>query len=1097
MNRWLVLTLLILPVIAFSGARASAGEVLRLSQNIPGDSKSISLYANEIATWTEGSRRIFLLKGMVLAEHGVVAARMKQAIAWVDQERTRRTGIMHLDLLADGDVTLENGSETRTGQGAVLDFNTRGELKLKSHNGKVNQQPQPTDPLYRQAQAQGLLPAMAPPPPPAPVLQRTSAWELPSEPTPGVRPAVALEQSSEGPFPARPVTPPPGPSPSPFPPAPVPPPPPPPPGPGPPGPVPDPGPPSFPLPGPRAPGPSSSNLPPSPPGPPAAAVPAPGAPPAAAQGPPRQFRLAPRTGNSYDSQTVPLPNGEKAIVVTGGIILTVRTPGSDVGLVDIEADRVVIWTHENFQQLFNGLRGPQGHTTRDLEVYLAGNVEIRERNGPENRTIRADEVYYDVSRSVAVAYRADLEFKQPGLPEPVHVRGDEVFQLSPTQFKMTRAAVFSSRLPSDPGLTIEVAEGTLEEKRVPKKTIFGFQFVDRRTGLPETEQQRLFHGDDVLVKVEDVPIFYLPFIQGDANDPFGPLENGRFSYNRIFGLQVGLTFNVFDLIGVDPIPGTRWKLFTDYLTRRGPALGTEYDYAGNNLFDLPGKYAGVTKAYGIFDTGTDILGGGRGGNEPHPDFRGRFLQRHYQELPDDFTVQLQVAVLSDKNFLEQYYKDEFDRDLNQETFLYVKQQHDSWAWTVLTEPRIRDWVTETEWLPRVDGYLIGQSFFDLFTYNAHADLAYAQLRPTIVPPPPFSSTDQKVDTGRFDLRQELNLPFTLGFLKVVPYGILELTEYTQDLTGNERGRVYGAGGVRASFPLTRLYPDVQSDLFNLNGLNHKIVTSLSYFAAKSDTPFTDLPQLDRLNDDATDQALRDIKPKEPAFNPSNGLFLMNSPLFDPQVYAIRRLVDDRVDTLDTIDEVQLDIRQRLQTKRGYPGLQHVVDFMTLDLSGSYFPHSNRDNFGEPFAFLQYDYTWNIGDRTALVSTGWVDPIDHGARVFTIGSFLNRPDRTSFYLGYREIEPLQSQAVTAAVTYVFSPKYAMTGSTTYDFGTGQSLSNSIVFTRMGSDLQVNVGFTYNAILSTFGVVFEILPNFVTHTQRIPGMTPFGAGVLPAH
>src|SRR5262249_49776207 len=146
---------------------------------------------------------------------------------------TRRTGIMHLDLLADGDVILENGAESRTGQGAVLDFNTRGELKLKSHNGKVNQQPQPGDPLYRQAQAQGLLPALAPPPAPAPLIQRTPAWEQPSEFTPGIQRAVALEQSSEGPFPARPVTPPPSPSPSPFPPGPVPPPPPPPPTPGP------------------------------------------------------------------------------------------------------------------------------------------------------------------------------------------------------------------------------------------------------------------------------------------------------------------------------------------------------------------------------------------------------------------------------------------------------------------------------------------------------------------------------------------------------------------------------------------------------------------------------------------------------------------------------------------------------------------------------------------------------------------------------------------------------------------------------------------------------------------------------------------------
>src|SRR5262249_33009054 len=139
-----------------------------------------------------------------------------------------------------------------------------------------------------------------------------------------------------------------------------------------------------------------------------------------------------------------------------------------------------------------------------------------------------------------------------------------------------------------------------------------------------------------------------------------------------------------------------------------------------------------------------------------------------------------------------------------------------------------------------------------------------------------------------------------------------------------------------------------------------------------------------------------------------------------------------------------------------------------------FPHSQRDNFGERFAFLQYNWLWNIGDRTALESTGWVDPIDNGPRVFTVGAFLNRPDRTNFYLGYREIEPVESRAVTAALTYVFSPKYATTLSSTYDFGTNQSLANSLILTRMGSDLQVSLGVTYNALQNNFGVIFEILP-----------------------
>jgi len=47
-------------------------EIVRLSQNVPGDSKPILLYADEISTWMEGHQRVLLLKGMVLVEHGLI-----------------------------------------------------------------------------------------------------------------------------------------------------------------------------------------------------------------------------------------------------------------------------------------------------------------------------------------------------------------------------------------------------------------------------------------------------------------------------------------------------------------------------------------------------------------------------------------------------------------------------------------------------------------------------------------------------------------------------------------------------------------------------------------------------------------------------------------------------------------------------------------------------------------------------------------------------------------------------------------------------------------------------------------------------------------
>jgi hypothetical protein len=1064
-RRRLVYTFLALGVSALCCALVAAEDILRLTYNVPGDSKAIVLHADEITTWVEGGQRIFLLKGKVLVEHGVVHARMQQAVAWVDLEQYRQTGIQKMTLYAEGNVTLENGPESRSGPKAVADLSTRGEIKLKAHNSKATQQPRPNDPLYRRG-VEAVFPQVrtnvAEP------IQRASFQE-PGPVRSETAPALPV-QGSVGPPPLGPAPPAvplaPGVSPSPPPTA------------------------TPPTVVPVRPGPAPPVSPP--PGSPPPVATTPTRPPqtgarALQDGKPKQINIVTRSTTGFDSPGIRLPSGEYVIVVTGGVIVVVRNEDNSV-LVDIEADRLVFWTRNNPNELLSNLRSQQGQSSRELEFYLSGNVEIRQPNGPETRVLRADEVFYDAGRSVAVALRGDLEMKQPGLTDPVHLKAEELLQLSPTVFKGVKAEIFSSRLPSDPGLKVYVAEATMEEKRVLKRSIFGRQVIDRRTGQPEFEQQRLFDSRNVFLELDDIPVFYLPFLRGDAHDPLGPVESVGFGYSKPFGAAFSTTLNVYDLLGIDPYPGTRWRMDLDYLTRRGPALGTEYDYINKEFLGHPARVAGIVKAYGINDTATDILGGNRD-LQHHPDWRGRFLWRqNVQDLPAGFSVQSQISALSDKNFLEQYYKNEFDTDINQETFVYLKQQCDNWAWTVLTEPRIRNWVTETEWLPRADGYLIGHSLFNTLTYNAHASAGFAKLEPTHVPPPPVEITDQAVSTGRFDLMQELSLPFTLGPLRLVPYGVLDLTYYTEDLTFHERGRLYEGGGVRGSIPFTRLYPDVESELLNLNGINHKIVLSGNYYIAHSDTRFARLPQLDRLNDDATDQALRDIKPQEFDFNPGHGKFLAASPLFDPQLYAIRRLVYSRIDTLDSVEVVQADLRQRWQTKRGYPGQQHIVDWMTLDLSASYFPHSRRDNFGDNFAFLEYDWTWNIGDRTSLNSTGWVDPIKDGPRVFTVMASLNRPDRTNFTLGYREIDPLNSQAVIGGVTYVFSPKYAITFNATYDFGINSQL-NSLVMTRMGTDLQVSLGFNYNSILKNFGVTFEILPNVVPPSRRGIGSATF--------
>src|SRR5437868_3186766 len=124
-----------------------------------------------------------------------------------------------------------------------------------------------------------------------------------------------------------------------------------------------------------------------------------------------------------------------------------------------------------------------------------------------------------------------------------------------------------------------------------------------------------------------------------------------------------------------------------------------------------------------------------------------------QDLPLGFTVRGQLAVLSDRNFLEQFYPNDFMNGPNQESFVYVKQQNNNWAWTFLTEANLQRWMSTTDWLPKADGYVQGLKIFDLFTYDVHASAGYGQLRPPTVAPFAYQPTEQRDNTGRFDIWQ--------------------------------------------------------------------------------------------------------------------------------------------------------------------------------------------------------------------------------------------------------------------------------------------------------------------------------------------------------
>lgn len=1028
-----------------------AAQPLRISTPHDQVQAPVRLSADKVIGWSDGNLDILLARGNIVLEQGLLRLRMREAVVWMNSAEVRRGQPLRLWGYGEGEVRVGEGAQLQTSQSVLFDLQTRGEFRLQ--NPQMEKRPASDDPLYRRA---------------------LSAWQTPSDKSPDAPSTTPILTPPRSPV-------------------------------------------AAPQPKPEL---AKPPLPPTVPGtqPQKPAKPderSPALPGLGIMAGPRlrSIRIAPRGSSPFSHETFPVGPSEYATVVLGGVVIYVEDAE---GSLDISTDRAVIWSRNVAgERLLSELQF--GRTTDErYEVYLEGHVEVRQTpaQGPlagKTRLAQADQAYFDLQRNVGVLRHAQLVVPEPRLPLPVYLRATEIRQVAADMFEANDVEVFASRLPSDPSVVARAPSATLQLREVPVRGLFGRPQLDPQTGQPRLETELYGTADDFSLWLEGVPFFYWPHVEGDLRDPLGPLDRIKIRGDRVFGFGLMLDWDLFELLGGQRPSNTRWELETDFLSERGPALGTIFQSRGENLLGIPGPYQTDIHLWHIYDTGTDRLGGIRT-FAPPTRWRGRDTIRHRQELGEDWVFLGQFSWLSDRNFLEQYFKREFDEDINQETFAYLKWQRDDLAGSLLVQPHLRAWVNETAWLPRGDFYILGQDIFETLTWFSRASAGYAIFSPSddipagyplvpipgeflrvrpLPPSPDFPHWGRR-ELARFDWWNELDWPFQLGPFKIVPYTLLDLTWYQETMTDPDpTGRIYYGGGARASLPLSRIYPDISSILFNIHGIAHKLVLWSDYRYVRSDRNFRELILLDRLDDDATDQARRDLRTYFLTFFPpgSREFFLATSPFFDPQLYALRRGYEYSAETLDDLQFLRFGLDQRWQTKRGFPGQQHIVDWMTFNLRATYFPDSQRDNFGHSFAFLEYDYIWHLGDRTTLVSNGWFEPYGDGARLFSIGMFLDRGEHMSFYLGYRLLEPIGSDAVITSATYQLSPKWSVTLATTYDFGIAQNLGQSFIVTRTGTDLRVSLGISYNPLTNNFGVAFTILPTLAPpklHHISLSGM-----------
>ncbi len=797
------------------------------------------------------------------------------------------------------------------------------------------------------------------------------------------------------------------------------------------------------------------------------------------------------------SELNPANPSERILIMTGGIRVSIDSPEfqqmqafreDKENRITILANNAVAWQTTL----------PDG--TDRWEIYLEGNVIFSK----DKRVIYAKKMYFNANANKGTILNAEVLTPATQVEGVVRLKADVIQQVDDNNLQAFGAAFTSSRL-GVPRYWLQSENMLLTHQESPALVPgTNQQQFDPVTGKPVIVDDYFVESRSNRVYVSNVPVFFWPRFRANLNDPGIVLERLAIGNDNIFGAQILTGWNMFQLLGLKNRPaGVKWIGQLDYLSDRGIGLGSETTYRRDRFFGLVGPTSGAYRSWFIKDKGLDLLGRGRGNLIPEKTYRGRSIWQHRQKLDRGHQIRAEFGWISDRNFLEQYYEREWDSYKDATTGIWLERNVGTQSFNLLADYQVNDFFTQTSWLPRFDHFLIGQPLFgDRAVWHGRSQVGYGRLR---VGDPPLNPSELamwdplawevNVQGVRAGTRQELDFPIQAGPAKIVPYVLGDVTYWQQALDGNDLLRGYGQLGMKASLPFWRVDPTIQSTLWNVNGLAHKVTFDVDAFFAQSSQDLDELALYDQIDDDAQEDFRRRF-----AFNTFGIIPGENVPLrFDERYMALRSGMQNNVtapstEIADDLAVVKFGARQRWQTKRGVPGYERIIDWITLDVEATYFPKAERDNFNSDFGMMDYDFRWHVGNRFTLVSDGFFDFFSQGLRTASFGMNYGRPRVGNLYLGYRAIEgPISSNVVTATAVYRMSEKWGVKGLSQVDFGETGTIGQALSFVYIGESFLWQFGVNADLARDNVGFRFGFEPRF---TKRSRIFNPGGVGVGPA-
>jgi len=495
--------------------------------------------------------------------------------------------------------------------------------------------------------------------------------------------------------------------------------------------------------------------------------------------------------------------------------------------------------------------------------------------------------------------------------------------------------------------------------------------------------------------VGKLPLFYIPRYTHHLEDgrfPIG-ISPGRRSD---WGAYLLTAYNAV-------IKGVKSSFRLDYREKKGFAAGVDAEFRTKG-----GK--GLLEGYYADDRHRQLPNG----NIEH-DQRYRFHYSQTQDLGADTSAIIEVNKLSDSDFLEDFFRDKYEEEVQPQNFISITKYHPRYTLSLFVRKRLNDFFNVTERLPELSMDFRNQRIPGSPIYyrsiNSIADLRQKFAEDS-------EATHEPQDTLRFDSYHCFSLPRKyFGWLVMVPRLWLRGTYFSRGT--DEDNLLRRAAGTELEF-FTKIFRtwDVENRRLGIDRLRHVIEPSVTY-----------------------------------AFAP------------DPNVDPGDIFQFDKVDTVDYMNQVRLGVRNKLQTKRK----NRTWDFIDLNLYTYCFPTGNPE--GNSFSDIFFDLELWPCESFKLEVAATCDPYEETMEEFNTRFTVYHQDKWAANIEHRYL-PNESDLLSSEFYYRVNSNWAVKVYGRYEFERGDLEEVEVALWRDFHDWHSSLCFRRREDENQFWVMFSL-------------------------